>query len=271
MSRIKDQIPLALYLLAAAAALFSPYVFDSTGRTATIALYACGVLLFFAVSFYFSRQNRVMFTSVLFFALLFVSYPLIKYQQETIDLQFPGVMFAVPVLVYFSLVVLIKKLRSSVSWLRIGSFDIITVLLIAVMTVLTGAGLLGWVFLLKPDLDTFKVMLPSWKLPLLVLGGFGFALTNSLVEEFMYRGVLWDGLSGHIGKPLPVILVQAGLFGIWHFRGFPGGAVGIIMVFVWGIFLGLVRERSKGMIAPIVSHICADLTIFFMLLLVLKG
>jgi membrane protease YdiL (CAAX protease family) len=271
MSRKKDRIAFVFFLTSVLKTLFIPYVFEVTGPTATVVLYVFCTLMFAVVGFYISRINRGLFTAVLFFALLFVSYPLIKYQQKTIGLQFPGVMFAVPVLVYFSLVVLIKKLRSSVSWLRIGSFDRITVLLIAVMTVLTGAGLLGWVFLIRPDLNQFIDMVPSWPLPLLILGGFGFALSNALVEEFMYRGVLWDGLSGGIGKPLPVILIQAGLFGLWHFRGFPGGLVGVVMVFAWGIFLGLIRKRSRGIIAPIVSHILADLTIFFILLLLVKG
>ena len=271
MTRTKDRIAFVFFLTSVLKTLFIPYVFEVTGPTVTVVLYLFCTVMFAVVGFYIGRINRVLFAAVLFFALLFVFYPLIKYQQKAIGLRFPGVMFAVPVLVYFSLVVLIKKLRSAVSWLSIGSFDRITVLLTAVMTVLTGAGLFGWVFLLKPDLDVFKGMLPPWELPLLVLGGFGFALSNSIVEELMYRGALWDGLSGGMGKTLPVILIQAGLFSLWHFRGFPGGPVGIAMVFVWGIFLGLIRERSHGMIAPVVSHILADLTIFFILLLLVRG
>ena len=270
MSRTKERIALVLFLISVLKTLFIPYVFAMMGRTATIVLYAICTMAYVVVCFYLSRQSRVMFTSVIFFALLFVSYPLMDYQRKTIGLEFPGVMFAAPVVVYFSVVVLIKKLRSNVTWLSIGRFDRATVLLMAVMTILTGAGLLGWVFLIRPDLGQFMDMVPSWPLPLLILGGLGFALSNALVEELMYRGVLWDGLSDGIGKPLPVILIQAGLFSLWHFRGFPGGPVGVVMVFAWGIFLGLIRERSHGIIAPVVSHIFADLIIFFILLLLVK-
>jgi hypothetical protein len=38
------------------------------------------------------------------------------------------------------------------------------------------------------------------------------------------------------------------------------------MVFAWGIFLGILRKRSGGMIVPVAGHIGADITVFFILL-----
>ena len=85
------------------------------------------------------------------------------------------------------------------------------------------------------------------------------------MEELAFRGVLTDGLTVLIRRPVVVISIQAALFGLWHYKGFPGGVVGVAMVFAWGVFLGILRKRSGGMIAPLAGHICADLTIFLIL------
>jgi hypothetical protein len=37
------------------------------------------------------------------------------------------------------------------------------------------------------------------------------------------------------------------------------------LVFVWSLFLGIIRQRTKGMLMPVVAHIFADLTIFIIL------
>jgi hypothetical protein len=100
---------------------------------------------------------------------------------------------------------------------------------------------------------------------LLALGGLFFALSNGVVEELIFRGVLWDALRGAFSQVIAAVLVQAALFGLWHWKGFPGGPSGMTLVFVWGLFLGWIRSRSDGMLAPFISHVCADLTIFSIL------
>ena len=72
-------------------------------------------------------------------------------------------------------------------------------------------------------------------MPLLVVYGVLFAAFNACFEEFITRALLYDG--------------------------FPGGPVGVVMVFVWSLFLGAMRWTSGGMVAPLVAHFFADLTI----------
>jgi membrane protease YdiL (CAAX protease family) len=259
-----------LYLVVALAALFSPYFLDALKTAASIVLYICGTLLFCIVTIYMHNRNRVAFTSVLFFLLLFVIHPLLRYQERMLAINFTGVTHAVPVLIYFTVVLSCRRLRAVVSWLRGGRIDIVTVALMVMMIALSAAGLVVWVLLLKPDLGRFITSVPPWNMPILIVGGVGFAVSNALVEEFIFRGVLWDGLKGACNKPPAVLLIQAAVFGGWHFRGFPGGAVGVSMVFAWGVFLGLVRQRSRGMVAPLITHFFADLTIFFILLAIVK-
>lgn len=62
------------------------------------------------------------------------------------------------------------------------------------------------------------------------------------------------------------IFAQAFLFALWHFEGFPGGLLGVGMVFFWSVVLGYLRHRSGGMLAPLVAHVCADATIATILL-----
>ena len=61
-------------------------------------------------------------------------------------------------------------------------------------------------------------------------------------------------------------LVQAVIFGICHLWGVPNGIIGMCLAFIYGIFLGTIRYLSRGLLMPIVTHIAADMTIFFILM-----
>ena len=63
-------------------------------------------------------------------------------------------------------------------------------------------------------------------------------------------------------------MLQAGAFAAVHFGvGFPNGLFGYAMVLVYGLALGLLRHRTKGMLAPYLAHVIADLTIGYFLVL----
>ena len=96
---------------------------------------------------------------------------------------------------------------------------------------------------------------------LLVAGGIGFAVSNAIVEGIIFRGILYDALCESL-KHVPAIITQALLFGLWHYNGFLGGLSGMSLVFIWGIFPGIMRFRSGGMVYSVVTHIAADFTIF---------
>jgi membrane protease YdiL (CAAX protease family) len=261
--RIRPELILILYLFVVVISLFCyfyPIPFYEWGAGYIIA----AVMILFA--FFIYRKNFSVFVSILFFVLLYFSYPLIRVQEALIPLHFPGVLFAIPVIAYIVIILFSRKCRGEVSWLARGSFDRISVLLILGIIVISGVALIGWTILLSPILSTMPRVHPG----LLILGGFGFALSNALVEELIFRGILWDGLRSLLTSTAAVIIIQSALFGILHWKGFPSGVVGVSLVFIWGILLGIIRQRTRGLLAPILAHIGADLTIFGILLMMVQ-
>ena len=41
---------------------------------------------------------------------------------------------------------------------------------------------------------------------------------------------------------------------------------GLVMVFVYGVMLGAIRRMSRGMLAPLATHVAADMMIFSIVL-----
>ncbi len=103
-----------------------------------------------------------------------------------------------------------------------------------------------------------------------MLAGVGFSLLNAAVEEIVFRGVLLSALTDVLGVGVAVIL-QAVAFGVLHLHGVPSGPVGMVMAGAWGLLLGVMRVRSRGLLAPYVTHIAADATIVLLMLPVLTG
>jgi len=98
-----------------------------------------------------------------------------------------------------------------------------------------------------------------------------FALINAFSEEVVYRGVLQEALFATLRKTSLAVLLQADAFAMEHFAvGFPNGYWGYAMVLVYGGMLGYLRVRTRGMLAPFLAHVVADLVIadflFFKLL-----
>jgi uncharacterized protein len=120
--------------------------------------------------------------------------------------------------------------------------------------------LVGWTVLLKPDVADFAQMVPRLEVPLLVIGSVGFAATNALFEEWIWRGVFQKCLADLY--PLRVAIgTQALSFGIAHAHGFPRGVTGVVLAGVWAVLLGLLRAKSRGLFAPFLAHFVADMTI----------
>ena len=188
-------------------------------------------------------------------------------QERYISIRFPGISYVIPIVLYFSLVFTIKSLRKNVKFLTVGNFDLFSVLLFCILVFLSVTGIVGWKVLSRPDISSIIAWIPRVHPLLLLAGGFGFAISNSFVEEFIFRGALWDGLEASNFGNYVMIILQAALFSVWHFKGFPGGIIGSILVFVWGVFLGIIRQRTGGLFTPVLAHICADITIFLIIFL----
>lgn len=173
----------------------------------------------------------------------------------------------IPLLVFTSIIAASRSLRRAMPPLRWGRVDRGIAGWMAVTVFGSSMALVLWYRLLQPDVSDLRAMIPSvspWMLP---LAGLGFAITNAFLEEIIWRGLLWELLCRVVPTASLVILLQALSFGLIHIHGFPRGWLGVGMATLYGLFLGFIRHRSKGLAAPIITHAFADLTIFGILLM----
>jgi membrane protease YdiL (CAAX protease family) len=178
----------------------------------------------------------------------------------------------IPLSAYVTIAVLVPKLRRTLVWHRPGYFGKDILVLVAASAAVSGSALYLWVHALHPDLSRHLAYIPPvpfWSYPFL---GLGFAVLNAALEEAAFRGILMQSTDSAFGHGVLSLLLQAGLFGAMHFlQGFPRGAWGFGMAFVFGIMLGHIRRKSRGMLAPWLAHVCADLVIFAILMTIVLG
>jgi membrane protease YdiL (CAAX protease family) len=168
---------------------------------------------------------------------------------------------------FLVLIFTVPALRPGKEWIRAGKIDKVTALLLVLTVAVASAALAVWTYLAKPDMTGFLSLIP-FDSPLQVIGiMLAFSVFNAIGEEVIFRGILQDGLNRVIESRAAVVVIQAVLFGAWHFNGFPGGVSGMVLVWIWGGMLGWIRERSDGMLAPLLAHFFADLTIFLLIVL----
>jgi membrane protease YdiL (CAAX protease family) len=144
-------------------------------------------------------------------------------------------------------------------WLTRGSISWRVVAAMVLTIVVSIAALLLWVAVLRPPLVD-NVRLPPAPLWLIAAGAVGWSMLNAVGEECVFRGMLLDALRTSMSSTTAVV-VQAMAFGLIHFRGFPSGWVGVALAAVYGLMLGALRLRAGGMLAPVLTHVFADLTI----------
>lgn len=162
----------------------------------------------------------------------------------------------------YGLVVLASpRLRLSADWAHSGSWDAGSLRLALLTALLPLVGLPLWRALSLSDLAPLVAIvadIPAWALPFI---GLAFALVNGLVEEVAFRGIVLDGLMSAVGVRAAVVL-QAAAFGLVHVDGLPGGLLGVVLSGLYGVVLGAIRLRSRGMVAPYAAHVLADLVLF---------
>jgi membrane protease YdiL (CAAX protease family) len=93
------------------------------------------------------------------------------------------------------------------------------------------------------------------------------AVVNAVCEEIMSRGLWRLEFARSVGVDLPLSLnqsnvLQAIVFGIWHYHGIPSGLPGVALTFVYGLMMGLLMDYGKGLLLPILAHSIADYFIF---------
>ena len=178
--------------------------------------------------------------------------------------------FIFPIVVYLPLVLLNNKYKNEIQWLKTGNIDKTTIMIMIPVIILSSTVLILWVFLCKPDLTDIMKMVPAESVIVIIIIGILFSVFNSMWEEIILKGILWNGLELFISNIIVINLFQAVLFGVMHYNGFPRGVVGAVLAGVYGLLIGFIRKYSKGLLAPIITHFFADATIFA-LIIFLKG
>jgi membrane protease YdiL (CAAX protease family) len=257
---MKKFINLFLFITVVSITLFLPII--NFGLYIKLLL----TLISWVIGIYLFFNNFKLFVPTFFFLLNTILSPLSFLFMKKYSINFPQVYFLLSILVYLIIVLSVPKFRNNITWMKFGTFDKTTILLMCIMTILTGLSLFIWAFFIKKDLSEFQKFIPNIPLAVLILYGIVFPICNSLFEEFMARAVLFDGFSYIFKNVVIVIIFQALIFSLWHYNGFPGGIIGVILVFIWSIFLGIIRFRSKGMLPPLIAHFFADLSISIIIL-----
>ncbi len=172
----------------------------------------------------------------------------------------------IPIFCYGIIVLIVPGLRTSVLWIRRGALDKNAAIAATIISITAGIALVLWFIILKPDLSVQLSHMPNMPIWLFPVAGVIFASGNAAMEEFAFRGIIMQALDSAGGTGIISVLVQAWLFGAMHYlQGFPKGAEGVIMTIAYGIMLGWLRQHSRGMLAPWISHLCADMVIFTIL------
>ena len=169
--------------------------------------------------------------------------------------------------IYGGIAGLYAPARLGFGWLRRGSFGPAVRQLVLLTVLVSTSALVVWYQLARPDVAMLRARIQPLPLVVLPLAAVGFATVNAAAEEAVYRGFIQCALESSIGLGVAALLLQALAFGLAHINGFPSGGPGVVLACVYGLMLGIVRRRADGMFAPWVAHVCADLVIFGILVI----
>lgn len=162
----------------------------------------------------------------------------------------------------------IKKTSASDLNLKIGIIqkNILISFLFAVISI---AALSVW--FISNGSNPYAKNIPEAPTVLLILMGVGFAAINAVYEEGIFRSILFSYFSKKVGF-ISALVLQSLWFSFIHYQtGFPSGSTGILMTFIFGIMMGYLVYKTRGIMIPIVVHFVADMSIFLLVLSRVKG
>ena len=171
---------------------------------------------------------------------------------------------AVPLAAYLSLVAMVPRLRAAAPRIRAGRADTPALKLTVALIIISTSTLVAFDRFMRPDVSDYRTFLPVSALGGVITAGILFALLNPLLEEMIFRGILFDAIRSQVG-PIVTVIITAALFGIAHMRGYPPGAPGATLAFLYGIATGGLRWLTGGIALPVLAHIAADATIYVLI------
>jgi membrane protease YdiL (CAAX protease family) len=166
-----------------------------------------------------------------------------------------------PVVAYALLVALVRPLRSTFRPWRFGRVTAPAVAATLVLALGSMAVLLLFESRTHPDLGGFGAVLRGSLAGSVLLFGVVFSIANALIEEIIFRGILFDAAESQWGV-WPAVAITTLLFGLGHLHGYPPGIFGAVLAAVFGLCLGCLRVYTGGLGLPVIAHIAADATIF---------
>jgi len=197
---------------------------------------------------------------------LYALFFILAYLTRLLPLYSLGLMLLAPLLVFIVICSIFDLLRPGIAWLRRGRITRRGITLGCAVVVISGISLIIWYKLCDPDISEFTAFLPHSSGLVLLAAGLGFSIINALVEECIYRGILWEGLHIITRRWEVALIIQALIFGVAHWWGVPNGVAGVMLATIYGLMMGGVRYVAGGLLLPIVVHVFADLVIFALLL-----
>jgi membrane protease YdiL (CAAX protease family) len=171
-----------------------------------------------------------------------------------------------PLLVYGGAVLTIKPLRQTAPKLAVGRLSGGPLAAAAILAVITTGVLIGFHALFRPDMRDLAARLPRSWFGNIVLAGVCFSIVNAILEELIFRGVLWEAVAQEWNSSV-ALGVTAVLFGAGHLDGYPPGPTGAILAGIYGLLLGGLRWWTGGLGLAAACHVFADATIFCILVM----
>jgi len=169
-----------------------------------------------------------------------------------------------PLLAYVIVVVAWPRLRRTAPRLALGRMVGWPLAVALVLAITTVVALLGFPALARPEVAGLAAGLPVAAFGSLLVAGVCFSTTNAVLEELIFRGVLWEATAAEWNRGVALGATTI-LFGLGHVHGYPPGPLGAVLAGVFGMALGLLRLWTGGLGLTILVHICADATIFTIL------
>lgn len=213
------------------------------------------IFLQITVAIYFIFAKAKLFIPSLFFVVLLL----------TTYLPLPPAIWLINILMSVGILMVLQLLAPPLKKLAlkfpIGRLDVKIIIYSLAIIIISTAALIAWQELTKPDLHALIATAVKIDHKDLVPTILAFPVFNALAEELMFRWILWDGLAELARVPIAILIIQAVIFGLCHYHGFPNGWLGVVLAFCYGLMLGFIRHKSNGLLAPIVTHIFADATI----------
>ena len=169
-----------------------------------------------------------------------------------------------PLAIYAAIVIAVPSLRVTAPSLALGRMCGPAIAFAIAVCVATSGVLVAFHMLARPDLSGAAIRLPLTSPVVLILVGACFSIVNAVLEELIFRGILWEVVAAEWNARVALV-VTAFLFGAFHLHGYPSGLLGMLLASMYGLALGLLRWWTGGLGLAIACHICADATIFGLL------